>query len=209
MGKITISLPCFGRPLRTKRAIECLCSQTITGWEAFIMGDGCPHFQEMMDSGYLKRIKEEQALDGNTLHFFNNTHNMGGCGYTLTNHAIQNANGEYLVFFANDDIILPNHLENYLSIVEGTEYEMGYTKTWLDPWNTIRDPKLAPCEIGHSEIIVRTDVAKSLPPHSPAYGHDWDFINGFIQRGKCIKGHNPPTYHVMHIPNGGTKDVID
>lgn len=207
--KITISLPCYGRPQRTLRAIDCLRAQTYTGWEAFIMGDGCPHFQHLIDTGYMKMVKEEESLDGNTIHFFNNTHNMGGCGYTLTNHAIQNANGEYFLFFANDDVILPTHIENYLNIIDGTEFEFGYTDSWLDPFNQIRHPKLAPCEIGHSEIIVRTDVLRTFPPHSPNYGHDWDIIAKLIERNKGIRGNSPPTYHVMHIPNGGTKDIID
>lgn len=207
--KVTISLPCYGRPQRTLRAIDCIRNQTIVGWEAFIMGDGCPYFQNLIDTGYLKMVKEEEDAKGNKIHFFNNTHNMGGCGYTLTNHAIQYANGEWFVFFANDDIILPNHLENYLSIVENTDATFGYTDTWLDPWNQIRHPQLANCQIGHSEIIARTDVLKKLPPHSAHYGHDWDLIAGLIETGKGLRGYNPPTYYVMHIPNGGTKDTID
>jgi len=167
-----------------------------------------------MDSGYLKKVKEEEAERGNTVHFFNNTHNMGGCGYILTNHAIQNANGEYFLFFANDDIITPEHMETYLKGIDGTKYDFVYYDTWLDPISQIRFPKLAPCEIGHSEIIVRTDVLKEMKPHSPNYGHDWDLISKLIERGN---GYTPngeywrysPTYKVMHIPNFGTKDTID
>ncbi len=63
--RITISIACYGRPLRTIRSIECIINQDINNWEAFVMGDACPHFQKLIDSGYLENIKQEQALKGN------------------------------------------------------------------------------------------------------------------------------------------------
>lgn len=58
--RITISITCYGRPERTKRSIQCILDQDINNWEAFIMGDCCPDFQKLIDSGYLQSIKEEQ-----------------------------------------------------------------------------------------------------------------------------------------------------
>jgi len=52
--RITISIACYQRPERTKRSIQCILDQDINGWEAFIMGDACPDFQKLIDSGYLK-----------------------------------------------------------------------------------------------------------------------------------------------------------
>ena len=60
-ARITVSMPCFGRPARTKRSIECIINQDINNWEAFIMGDRCPHFQQLIDSGYLEEVKQAQA----------------------------------------------------------------------------------------------------------------------------------------------------
>ena len=88
--RITISIACFGRPERTKRSIQCILDQDINGWEAFIMGDACPDFQKLIDSGYLQSIKEEQEKKGNIIHYFNAETNGGGCGYKLINHAVEN-----------------------------------------------------------------------------------------------------------------------
>lgn len=207
--KITISLPCFGRPERTIRSIECILKQNINNWEAFIMGDGCPHFQKLIDNRYLETIKRKQEKKGNIIHYFNNKINSGGHGYVLTNLAIQNAAGKYLVFYANDDIILKNHFENYLQIAK-TNHDFMYFDTWIDPIQQKRKAVLAPSQIGHSEIILRTDLAKRLKNHGAHYGHDWNFIEEMAKLGRGAKSKTDViTYHVMHVPSFGTRDVID
>lgn len=207
--RITVNLPCYGRPERTKRSIQCILDQDISGWEAFIMGDCCPEFQKLIDSGYLQSIKEEQEKKGNIIHFFNAEQNGGGCGYRLTNHAIQNATGKYFVFFANDDVIDPNHFRNYLEI-ENTDLDYMFFDSFIDPIGKPRESRLAPSVIGHSEIILKTELAKQLPEHSAKYGHDWEFINAMAKQGKGEKSKSMSlSYRVMHVPNLGTKDRIN
>ena len=202
-------MACYGRPQRTLRSIQCVIDQNITGWEAFIMGDGCSNFQELIESGYLENLKSQEAEKGNIINYFNADENGGGNGYKLINHAIKNATGKYLVFYANDDIILPDHFENYLEI-EKTNLDFMHFNSWLDPIGTNRDSRLFQCEIGHSEIIVKTDLAKQLPPHTSQYGHDWAFIDNMMKKGaRGQKSTNKVTYKVMHIPAYGTKDTID
>lgn len=207
--KLTVSLPCYGRPQRTKRAIECILNQNVNDWEAFIMGDGCPYFQKMIDDGFLEKVKKKAAKKGNTIHYFNNKVNTGGYGYVLTNLVINEATGKYLIFYANDDIILPNHCENYLEI-EKKNLDFMYFDTWIDPIQQKRNAVLAPSQIGHSEIILKTELAKRLSNHSSHYGHDWDFIDEMRKKGRGMKSLSQElTYHVMHVPNFGTRDIID
>ncbi len=209
--RVSISMPCYGRPLRTKRAIESILAQDTNGWEAIIQGDKCPHFQQLIDSGYMNDIAQYARSKGNDIVFRNTSRNYGHCGYRLTNWAVRHNRGKYLTFMANDDLILPNHLSNYLEI-EKTDYDYMYFNSYLDPTGEIRMPKLAPSAIGHSEIIVRSSLARKVRQHLPRYGHDWDFINSIVVKsnGNGIKSSNEEaTYHVMHIPNFGTKDVID
>lgn len=207
--RITISIPCFGRPERTKRSIECIINQNISGWEAFIMGDCCPDFQKLINNGYLEQLKQEQLKLGNLIHYFNASERGGGCGYKLTNYAIENASGKYLIFYANDDVILSNHFENYLEI-ENTDLDFMYFNSYVDVTSSIRNTQLANCQIGHSEIILKTEIAKKLPKHSAKYGHDWEFISELMKTSngkKSVK--NIITYHVMSIPSVGTKDIIN
>lgn len=207
--RITLSIACYGRPERTKRSIQCILDQDINGWEAFIMGDACPDFQKLIDSGYLQSIKEEQEKKGNIIHFFNAEVNGGGCGYKLINHAIQNATGKYFVFFANDDVIDRTHFRNYLEI-ENTDLDYMFFNSFIDPIGKARESVLAPSVIGHSEIILKTSLAKQLPEHSAKYGHDWEFINAMAKQGKGEKSKSTNlSYRVMHVPNLGTKDRIN
>ena len=207
--RITVSMPCFGRPQRTLRSIQCIRDQNITGWEAFIMGDACPNFKVLIETGYLEDIKLQEAKRGNIIYYFNAEEQGGGHGYKLTNYAIQNATGKYLVFYSNDDIILPNHFENYLEIEE-KDLDFMYFNTWIDPIDSIREPILGNSYIGHSEIILKTELAKKLPAHGHHYGHDWDFIYNMIQKGTGEKSESDKlTYKVMSVPAYGTKDTID
>ncbi len=85
-----------------------------------------------------------------------------------------------------------------------------YFDSFLDPVKKPRISHLGFCQIGHSEIIVKTDIAKKCKPHSEKYGHDWDFISEVMSMGKCVKSTSSlQTYHVMHIPSIGCSDVID
>jgi hypothetical protein len=174
------------------------------------MGDACPDFQKLIDSGYLQSIKEEQHKKGNIVHFFNAETNGGGCGYKLTNYALQNAIGKYFVFFANDDIILPNHFRNYLSEIESTDYDMVYYNSHLAPFNGDRETILAPSCVGHCDIIVKTEAAKKITSHSPSYTHDWDFIYEISLPQKYKKADSKlATYRVMRLGNGPMIDTIN
>ena len=174
------------------------------------MGDACPHFQNLIDTGFLDDCKKKAEDNGNKIIFFNAGVNGGGCGYKLTNYAIQNASGKYFIFYANDDVILPNHMESYLSEIEKSNYDFMYYDSYLDPISSIRNVQLGYCQIGHSELVVRTEFMKSITPHSDRYGHDWEIISEMMGKGLFKKGEvQNLTYRVMRLPNQGTKDKID
>lgn len=207
--RLTVSIPCFGRPERTKRAINCILDQDINGWEALIVGDECDLFQDLISSGYMEMAREKAMSQGNILDYYQWRPRSGGHGYKITNHNIQVAKGKYLVFYANDDIILPTHFRNYLEI-ERTSYDYMYFDSYI---NVLKEPRrsiLAKDHIGHSEIIIKTELAKKLPPHTDQYGHDWDFINNMIHNGTGAKSNSKNyTYRVMSIPSLGCSDGID
>lgn len=200
MKRLTISVPCYGRRRGTIRSIECISKQTIDGWEALIVGDGCPVIQDFLDSNYFSDLQKDCNNRGNDLKIWNEPINRGGSGYAITNENIKRANGEFFIFYANDDIILENHFENYLSQIKDTDYDFVYFNSWVDPVKSIRKPKLERDHIGHSELIVKTDFLRKMPEHSPEYGHDWTLISHMMKSGKYKKCEEcPPTYQVMSM----------
>jgi hypothetical protein len=207
--RITICVPCFGRPQRTRRIIKNILDQSISNWEAFVIGDGCPHFQEMVDSGEAAEFIRIAESKGSKLHCYNLDKNYGGFGYHITNMVTEQCKGEFLIYAGNDDIISPDHFEHYLSEIEGTDLDMVYYKTFVGPTNSVRNPILKISCIGHSEIILRSTVAKKTS-HGPKYAHDWHIIDSILNSGCKAKkaASDRITYTVTHLP-GRTIDTID
>lgn len=215
-------MPCFGRPQRTARAIESILAQTINNWKAYIVGDCCPQFQELMDANkklgnqsWEARAKE----NGNEIIIFNAVINEGGWGYAIRNY-FHNANdAEFLVYLDNDDVLQPDHFQNYLSGIEGTDNDFvffntntKFTERYMSNFYAgtpgaasfapyIRDSKAEEGWIGHAELIIRSSFLKEHPEiqQLPTYGHDWKFIKAMIAAGaKYKKADNPrATYNVM------------
>lgn len=198
--RLTLSMASFGRPQRTIRAINSIANQTANDWEALVIGDGCPVMKDYLDSGYFNDIRIECANRGNDLYIDNNPINQGGNGFAIINNNIKIAQGKYFVFFANDDIILPHHFENYLSQIENTDLDFVYFNSEVKPTNSLRVSQLQYGMIGHSELIVRTEFLKQMPTHNEHYGHDWALIQSMMLNGKHKKAENcPATYHVMSL----------
>jgi len=206
--RLTLSMASFGRPQRTIRAINSIANQTANDWEAYVVGDGCPIMQDFIDSEYFNDLIEQCSYNGNDLIICNNPINQGGNGYAIINNNIQIAQGEYFVFFANDDILLPNHFENYLSQIEGTDLDFVYFNSEVKPTNSLRIAQLQYGSIGHSELIVRTEFLKQMPFHDAEYGHDFALIQSMMQNGKHKKAENcPPTYHVMSLSDNREQGI--
>lgn len=206
--RITLSMPCFGRKKGTIRAIDCILKQDINNWEALVIGDGCPVIQDFIDSNYYKDIQVECKKNGNDLIIENNEINRGGHGYFITNDNIKLASGKYFVFFANDDIIQPNHFSNYLLEIENTDYDFVYFNSWVTPRNQIRNTQLEYGMIGHSELIIKTEFLQQMPLHNEHYGHDWALISNMANSGKHKKATNPEaTYYVMSLSDNREQGI--
>lgn len=206
--RLTLSMPCFGRRKGTIRAIECIANQNVNGWEALVVGDGCPIMQDFLDSNYFSEIIQHCNQKGNSFIIKNNPVNFGGHGHYVTNQNIQEAKGKYFVFFANDDIILPNHFENYLSSIEGTDFDFVYFDSWVNPIRHKRVSRLQYGMIGHSELIIKTSFLKQMPSHNEHYGHDWALIQSMITNGKSFKSQSQQTtYHVMSLSDNREKGI--
>lgn len=200
--RLTVSMPCYQRPERTKRAINCIANQNINGWEALIEGDGCPFMMVAVASSKNKFGKtiSNCLMNGNLLQITNSLQNKGGWGYEIINRNIQRAVGKYFMFMSNDDIIKPNHFENYLSGIENTDYDFVYYDSYVEAFGGNRTAILREGSIGHSELIVRTEFLKQMPPHTPNYGHDWELIQNMIKAGaKYKKIDSEPTYIVKGV----------
>jgi hypothetical protein len=195
--------------------LQNIMAQDMTEWEAFFIGDGCADFEEMMNSDEVKEIRERAASQGSLLHLFNWHEHVGGWGQHILNYAIDNSKGEFFIFGANDDEILSNHFRHYLSEIEESPMDMVAYKTFVAPNNSMRAPQFRACEIGHSEIILRTSVLKGLPKVPSSGTHDWSLIDEMLRVSQKYKQalSQSWTYKVNQLlgqsDNPRNVDVID
>ena len=172
------------------------------------MGDGCDYMSELITSEYFKSTISECEKRGNRLYINNYIIRRGGWGYSVINDNIRLAKGKYFVFLSNDDVIKSNHFENYLKI-ENTDYDFAFFDTFVEPTKKVRVPELKEGCIGHSELIIKTDLLKTMPPHTNRYGHDWDLISNMIQaRARYGKIESEPTYIIKGVGDLRS-DIID
>lgn len=206
---LSISIPCFARPARTRRMMECFLKQTVNNFELIILGDGCLDFAELLESEFFNEWENKFKGLGNHLICFNKIFRHGGHGYACQNMAVHLATGEYFAFAANDDIYLPEHVAFYYNAIAGTDYDFVYVPSEVRCLNYIRHPKLQYGAIGHSELVIKTEFLKKLPPHDADYGHDWRYIENMIKAGgKHAPAFPPhPTYIVMSVPAAPEKGI--
>ena len=196
--KLTIIIPCFGRPQRTQRILDCIVRQTFYPFQCLFISDGCSSFHNNLKEGLFKRDYDSR----NTIEFIELDKNYGGWGYKAREHGIKIAEGDYTIFVDNDDFILSNHFQNYYNAISDTDCDFVHLNSYLDPFDIVRYSELSFGSIGHSEIIVKTSFLKSMPPYKEFYGHDFDLIKNMINSSnKYLKINSPPTYIVKSVPH--------
>ena len=200
-NKLTLCVPCYNRPQRTLRALDCVVNQDFNGWEAYFIGDNCPDYQKLLLDGSFEKYSEIAKANGNKIYFENLPEHSGGWGYEVRNRIFRLANSEYLLFMDNDDMIKPNHFTSYYNAINDSDNcDFVYLDTWLEPIGIKRISDLVYCMIGHHEIIVKTEFIKQMPPQLPHYGHDWTLIENMINAGaKHKKVITEPTYIVKGL----------
>ena len=206
--RITVVIPCFGRPERTKRLCDDLLNQDMNDWEAFFIGDNCPDFQKLIDDGYFDNKLKIARSKGNALIYSNLPNHYGGYGFEIRNRAKSLVNGEYICFVDNDDRIKHDHLSVYYNSIVNTDLDFAYFDTFINPLNQIRYSALEFGKIGHAELVISTEFFKRMPMQNEEYGHDWKLISDMIESGgKSRKITIRPTYIIMGVGELREKNI--
>ena len=198
--RLTLVIPTYKRRAMMMRQIDAILAQTVKDFEVFMVGDGCPEYAKLLADPFIQAKLQKGRDSGITIHAFNLEKNHG-TPHKIINDAIQNAAGEFFIWTADDDYIAPTHVERYLAEIEGTHWDGVLINTSLlgDYYANVRNARLELGHAGHSELIVRTDVARKMPPHAASDFHDFEFIAAVAQGGKLAKAADGPTTYYVNL----------
>jgi glycosyltransferase involved in cell wall biosynthesis len=104
MASISVCIPTFNRKAYLKEAIKSVLAQTHKDYEIVIVDDGSTDGTEQMlkDAGYPIRYYWQQ--------------NSGDAA--ARNRLIQLAHGRYITFLDSDDILMPNAVEQMMTVID-------------------------------------------------------------------------------------------
>lgn len=105
--KFSITIPAY-KHFYLKEAIDSCLSQTYQDFELVIVNDASPYDLDNIVNGYLdSRIK-----------YYKNEKNCGAVNVVDNwNKCLEYAKGEYIICMGDDDVLLPNCLEEYYKLI--------------------------------------------------------------------------------------------
>ena len=153
--KFSITIPAY-KSTFLRECIESVLSQTYMDFEVVIVDDNSPyHLDEIVSS-----------FSDNRIRYYKNTRNYGAVDVVDNwNKCLEYAQGEYIICMGDDDMLLPQCLENYVKIMD--EYP------GLDIYHTRTD--LINSE---GELV---DRQEERPKYESAYSLAWHGFKGRVQ----------------------------
>ena len=157
MVKISVVIPVYNGAKYLASTVESLLTQSIADIEIIIVNDGSTD-----DTGYIIEMLVEEDIRVKAINKFNtgvsDTRNIG----------LENASGEYIVFFDADDIALPNFLEERLTFLEENQkYGVcGSRIGFIDEHNNVIDQHRivnAPGKLIHEDILSFNPEVAAIP----------------------------------------------
>lgn len=194
--KLSIIMPCWKRPERTRRAISSVIGQTSTDWELLCVGDRCDD---------LDKLANDEAYHHPQIFYHDMPTHEGRFGTQCLNWGLDNARGQYVCFIGNDDYLLPHHVDCRIRGMEyfRTDLTLHASKIRGDPADRLRGGAIQHGVVGGSEITIMLPLARGMKFTSGEYGHDWTFLTSILRLGAfvgCDWNERHATYRVCSLP---------
>jgi len=177
-AKIAIVMPTYNRPDHLIRAIQSVIYQTYRSWELYIIGDNCPILNAVMES---LRMNNQYDV---RIKWWNLSENNGAGGAVPRNYALYIAQTEWIAYLDDDNTWEPNHLQNFMDIVEENEdVKMMFSSFKVDGNEMITDVPVkgsldTSCVMHRRDLIYKYGLWKDRV--DGGYAHDYEFFSRFI-----------------------------
>ena len=177
---VTVITPTYRRdPNIIKRCIDCMKLQTLTSWEQMVCSDGGEEEQA-------KKVVQE-ANDPRVIYCNIGTKKEGDFGNTVRSMMLALARGQYVLFFDDDNIILPHYLERMTKAISqsGTDFAVCQLMHFGPLNEAAGKPPIVlkgdPVKLYHIDplqILVKTEVMKKV---------GWDTEVGYLSDGVSLE----------------------
>lgn len=200
MKKVTVIIPVYNGKKRIKKCIDSVLAQTYTNIEIFVFDDGSK------DGSYEYLVEVYGDNKPANLQFVRKENE--GVAKTR-NRGIQMATGEYIAFIDQDDYILPNYLDEYMSKVEetGAEIVVGGYKRISDEGVVSRTEKLDDTEWAKMVVtapwahVYKTDFLKENKVEFLSTGLGEDIYFNMLAYSYADKVCTIPSVSYMWVDN--------
>ena len=177
----TIGIRTFNRPELLRRALQSIATQTYRNVEAIVVNDAGSDVSKVVAAFPFARLIDLEKNSG------------GSAG---SNVAIEQAQGDYIGFLDDDDIIFPEHISMLVEALERAGAQVAHADTisaYLEVgangescasgYVVALDHMVEPTDfhvsdsIGPMSVLMRTNVARQVGGFDPQmpHAHDWEF----------------------------------
>jgi hypothetical protein len=196
---ISLVIACWERLELTKRVVESLTIQTEPKFRLFLIGDCCTIYQKMITEDHeFRKLATRITERGGDVVLGNSSQHAGHPG-EIFDRVARHADTEWLMYAGNDDVLLPNHIENYLYWAERSNADacqFNLLKIFPMSVHYVDGRR----ENWHGNLIVRRSIAAQVN-HRSGPAHDESFVENLRKLGTfAYCGEAPITY--IAIDNG-------
>lgn len=124
---ITIIIPSYNRAHLIEATLDSIIAQSYSHWECLVVDDGSTDKTTEVVSAYAERDKR--------LKLFKRTNAKPKGANACRNIGLDNAKGEYVVFFDSDDLMTENHIEVKVNAIQKCDCDYVITKTQYFNYN--------------------------------------------------------------------------
>ncbi len=121
MNSISIIIPTYNRAHLIGETLDSILAQTYSNWECLIVDDGSTDESQTVFDNYA-------AIDSR-FRFFKRPPSKPKGANACRNIGLENATGDYVIFFDSDDLMTENHIAVKLNAIEKHHCDYSITRT--------------------------------------------------------------------------------